>query len=168
MSKLVLDPCCGARMFWYDKQDDRVTFCDIRFEEHELKDSGKLRHLEVKPDVVADFTKLPFENDTFYHIVFDPPHMTSLGKNSWMARKYGRLTNTWRDDIKDGFLECFRVLKPGGTLIFKWNEYDIPVREVLSLTDEKPLYGHRSGKQQKTHWIAFIKPPTLITRKEHK
>jgi len=28
----------------------------------------------------------------------------------------------------------------------------------LSLTPEKPLYGHRSGKQSKTHWIAFLKP----------
>lgn len=45
----------------------------------------------------------------------------------------------------------------GGTLIFKWNEYQIPVREVLACTPHKPLYGHRSGRQSKTHWIAFIK-----------
>ena len=57
-----------------------------------------------------------------------------------------------------GFAECFRVLRPEGTLIFKWCEYDVPVSEVLALTPEKPLYGHRSGKQSKTHWIAFLKP----------
>ena len=74
-----------------------------------------------------------------------------------MAGKYGRLDGSWKDDIKAGFSECFRVLKPGGTLIFKWNEYDIPLKQVLKLTDYKPMYGHRSGKQQKTHWVAFIK-----------
>jgi hypothetical protein len=57
-----------------------------------------------------------------------------------------------------GFAEFFRVLRPEVTLIFKWCEYDVPVAEVLSLTPEKPLYGHRSGKQSKTHWIAFLKP----------
>jgi hypothetical protein len=31
------------------------------------------------------------------------------------------------------------------------------VADVLALTDQKPLYGHRSGKQSKTHWIAFLK-----------
>jgi hypothetical protein len=56
-----------------------------------------------------------------------------------------------------GFSECFRVLKPFGTLIFKWNEVDIPLRQVLALTDHKPLYGHRSGKAAKTHWVAFMK-----------
>ena len=56
-----------------------------------------------------------------------------------------------------GFAECFRVLRPNGTLIFKWNETDIKVSEVLALTDEKPVFGHRSGKASKTHWICFMK-----------
>jgi len=49
------------------------------------------------------------------------------------------------------------VLKPSGTLIFKWNETDVPTSQVLALTDAKPLFGHKSGKQMKTHWIAFLK-----------
>ena len=40
---------------------------------------------------------------------------------------------------------------------FKWCEDEIPVSQILALTPEKPLIGHRSGKQQKTHWIAFLK-----------
>jgi hypothetical protein len=60
--------------------------------------------------------------------------------------------------LRAGFAECFRVLRPEGTLIFKWNEYEVPLRDVLALTPEKPLYGHQAGKQQKTHWIAFLKP----------
>jgi hypothetical protein len=34
-------------------------------------------------------------------------------------------------------------LKPYGTLIFKWNEHEIRVSEILALTNEKPLFGNR-------------------------
>ena len=47
--------------------------------------------------------------------------------------------------------------KPGGILIFKWNETDILLREVLALTSHRPLLGHPSGKASKTHWVAFMK-----------
>lgn len=60
--------------------------------------------------------------------------------------------------IRAGFAECFRVLRPEGVLVFKWNEIEVPLREVLALTPERPLYGHRTGKQAKTHWVAFLKP----------
>ncbi|HWD30668.1 MAG TPA: hypothetical protein VG536_03715 [Pseudomonas sp.] len=60
-------------------------------------------------------------------------------------------------DIRHGFAECFRVLEPEGILIFKWNETQVLVSELLALTDEKPLFGHKSGKREKTHWITFMK-----------
>ena len=75
----------------------------------------------------------------------------------WMAKKYGILNNAWQDDIKSGFSECFRVLKVGGVLIFKWNETQIKVSEILKLTNEKPLFGHISGKRSNTHWVCFMK-----------
>jgi len=67
------------------------------------------------------------------------------------------LGDDWQDDLRRGFAECFRVLKPYGTLIFKWNEIQIPVRDILALTDQKPLFGHKSGKRADTHWITFMK-----------
>ena len=76
--------------------------------------------------------------------------------------KYGLLFDGWREMLRAGFAECFRVLCPLGTLIFKWCEVEISVADVLALTPEKPLYGHRSGKQSKTHWIAFLKPNRAI------
>lgn len=75
-----------------------------------------------------------------------------------VAKYYGVLRGEWREELRQGFAECFRVLRPGGTLIFKWNELDVPLREILALTPEKPLYGHKSGKLSKTHWVAFLKP----------
>jgi SAM-dependent methyltransferase len=152
--KRVLDPCCGSRMFWFDKNNPDVEFCDNRTLHTTLCDG---RSLDIEPDTIADFTSLPFEDNSFWHIVFDPPHLITLGADSWMAKKYGRLDENWEKVIHDGFAECMRVLKPNGTLIFKWNETDIPVSKVIKAIDYKPLYGHKSGKQQKTHWFAFIK-----------
>lgn len=150
----VLDPACGGRAMWFNKKDPRAIFLDER--EHSAHLSNG-QTLEVAPDRIADFRALPFADETFWHVVFDPPHLVSLGKDSYMAQKYGRLAPTWKDDIQAGFAECFRVLRPNGTLVFKWNEDQIPVSDVLALTPELPLYGHRSGKQSRTHWISFIK-----------
>ncbi len=74
-----------------------------------------------------------------------------------MKIKYGKLKSNWKETLKKGFLECMRVLKPGGTMIFKWNEYQIPVKDVLAAIGQKPLFGHRSGKASKTHWMTFLK-----------
>ena len=151
----VLDPASGSRMFYFDKTDDRVLFGDIRSEQHVLCDG---RALNINPDALTDFRDLPFEDDTFQVVIFDPPHLSNAGTNGWQAKKYGVLDGeTWRDDLSAGFSECFRVLRPNGVLIFKWNETQIPVSQVLSLTDQKPLVGHRVGKQMKTHWITFLK-----------
>jgi len=151
----ILDVCCGSKMFWFDRNHKDVTFCDIRSENHILCDGRKL---EIAPDVIADFRDLPFEDRSFSLVVFDPPHMISLGEKSWMAKKYGMLSKqTWREDLKQGFAECFRVLKTDGVLIFKWSESQILLKDILKLTDQEPLFGHPSGKAQKTHWVTFMK-----------
>ena len=155
----VLDACCGGRAMWFDRNDRRAVYVDIREGVFPISRQTPRSPVVVKPDWIGSFTALPFASNTFHHVVFDPPHMTTLGVNSNMAKTYGRLQGDWRDLLRQGFSECFRVLKPSGTLIFKWCEYDVPISDVLALTAEKPLYGHRSGKQQKTHWIAFMKTP---------
>ena len=144
---------------WFDKQDDRCLFADCRQGvldvSHCTTNPGKK---EVKPDELHDFRDMPYENESFHHVVFDPPHVRNISMKSVTGFSYGSLNKeTWQDDLRLGFAECFRVLKPNGTLIFKWNEVDIPLREVLALTPEKPLYGHRSGKKANTHWVAFVK-----------
>ncbi|MDE2103820.1 MAG: SAM-dependent methyltransferase [Patescibacteria group bacterium] len=113
--KKILDACCDSRMFWFDRTDSRALFVDKRRESHVLPDKsskGGFRRLEINPDVVADFTNLPFQ-------------------------------------------ECFRVLQPNGVLIFKWNENEISVSEILKLTTEHPLIGNR---YYESHWIVFMKP----------
>jgi SAM-dependent methyltransferase len=157
----VLDACCGSRMFWFDKADPRALFVDKRRETHpiDIGTPGTVGRspIVVNPDVLADFTNLPFSNESFALVVFDPPHVARRQGSGIIEKKYGWLDGDWRDMLRGGFAECFRVLKPQGTLIFKWAETDIPLADVLALTPERPLFGHRSGKKLGTHWCAFFK-----------
>lgn len=86
-------------------------------------------------------------------------YLLKVGKNSWLAKKYGKLTEDWPRVIKKGIDECFRVLDDYGVLIFKWNEDQITVREVLSAINRQPLFGHTTGRHGKTMWMCFMKLP---------
>jgi hypothetical protein len=151
---VILDPCCGSKMFYFDKENKDIIFADVRKENHTLCDG---RALEINPDVIMDFTKMDFPDKRFKLVVFDPPHLTSLGKNSWMALKYGVLGDNWCDVIRDGFNECWRVLDINGTLIFKWSDVDIKVAEVLKVIKQRPLFGHRTMINNRTIWLCFMK-----------
>lgn len=153
--KVILDPASGSRGFYFDKDDRRVFFGDIRSGVNEVNANG--RKCIIEPDSVLDFRDLPFGDRHFKLVIFDPPHLTSLGENSWLAKKYGRLEGDWKEDIRRGFAECWRVLDEGGTLIFKWNEYDVPISEIKPLMPARPVIGQRSGKKALTHWIVFFK-----------
>lgn len=157
----VLDVCCGSRMFWFDRADERALFVDRRRETIHIDigtpgTTGRTP-IVVDPDVLADFRELPFPNESFHLVVFDPPHVVRGEPKGAVSHKYGILQETWRDDLRMGFSECFRVLRPNGALIFKWSETEIRVREILDLVDHPPLFGHRSGKRMNTHWLTFIK-----------
>lgn len=146
-------------MFWFDKGNPEAIFGDIRRETGIIYDGRDGRRtLSVTPDQIMDVTDLPFPDRRFNLVVFDPPHLTDPGPNSWQAAKYGRLPKEWKTLLSKGFLECFRVLAENGVLIFKWNEHNVPLKEVLSLTDVRPLFGQTTTVSLKTHWIVFMKP----------
>lgn len=160
MNKPILDVACGGKMFYFNKEDPRVLFCDKRRIKTTLCDG---RNFDVSPDIQADFTNLPFEDNCFKLVIFDPPHLVHKGTyedsqiTGWQQIKYGALYDDWHDMITKGFSECFRVLDKNGVLVFKWNETDILLREILKCTSEKPVLGHKSGKRSNTHWILFFK-----------
>jgi SAM-dependent methyltransferase len=162
--KQILDACCGSRMMWFNKKNDRVLFFDRRDCDYEIQPDRAYPNgtvVSVRPDVVGDFTDLPFEDESFCNIVFDPPHIQREEMLGTVTKKYGVLNGDWREMIRSGFSECFRVLAPGGTLIFKWCEVEVTLSDVLLLTTEQPLYGHRSGKKAGTHWVAFVKSRSM-------
>lgn len=156
---LVLDACCGPRSFWFDREDARALFIDKRRETHTI-DKGtpgtKGRSpLVIDPDQIADFTNLPFADESFYLVVFDPPHVQREEALGALTKRYGVLNGEWREMLRKGFAECFRVLKPHGVLVFKWAESQFKIKEILELTPEKPLFGHHTSKT--THWAVFMK-----------
>lgn len=64
-------------MFWFDKDNKDVLFMDCRELEDTLCDG---RRLNIKPDIVADFRRMPFKDNSFYMVVFDPPHLLHIGE----------------------------------------------------------------------------------------
>ncbi|SFD67169.1 hypothetical protein SAMN05660831_02068 [Thiohalospira halophila DSM 15071] len=158
----ILDACCGPRSMWFDPTNPAAVFGDCRTETREVTDRSHGREdgrrvLKIEPDVELDFRALPYADASFPLVAFDPPHLERAGDRSWMAARYGKLGDDWRSDLRQGFSECWRVLKPEGTLVFKWNETQVPLREVLPLAPGKPLFGQQAGRAGKTHWLVFMK-----------
>lgn len=161
--KRVLDPCCGSRMMWFDRQNPSTVFGDRRSEvvtvtDRSPRNASGQRTIRIEPDALFDFRALPFDDGAFKLVAFDPPHLVQAGPRSWLAAKYGKLSENWRDDLRQGFAECFRVLASDGVLVFKWNETQVKLSEVLALTPHQPLFGNTSGKRAGTHWLVFMKP----------
>lgn len=103
----ILDPCCGSKMFYHDKESDDVMFCDIRELHTKLCDG---RELHIQPDKIIDVTNMEnIADEAFRYIIFDPPHLVKVGESSWLAQKYGQLPVLWEEWMTKAFSECFRA-----------------------------------------------------------
>lgn len=153
---LILDSTCAGRHIWNDKDREDVVYADRR-----VCPRGSIPvrpNWSVSPDVVCDFVSLPFPDDTFDMVVFDPPHIIrdTPSSGGYLRMKYGELRpGSWRGVVSDGFRECWRVLRSPGTLHFKWSEGSATLREVLSLFPERPLF--RNGNGGRVSWSVFAK-----------
>jgi len=102
--------------------------------------------LEVKTHLCGRgpvFEPLPFACESFERVVFDAGE--------------ARADGLWRAKIATGFCECFRVLRPNGSLVFEWRGPLSSVREVLALSPEKPVLGATNARTR-THWALLLKP----------
>jgi SAM-dependent methyltransferase len=165
--KRILDACCGSKMFWFDKNNPDVVYTDIREVPYHEYYPG--RYIEIAPDIICDFQRLPFANDTFHLVVFDPPHLPDAGDTSIMALKYGCLKGDWKEQLSKGFDECMRVLRPNGILIFKWSEQRIALADILKCFSQRPLFGNRCRKKgNTTHWLCFMKDEPILSQADRK
>lgn len=158
--KKILDMTCGSRSIWFNKEHPNAVYFDKRSEDFELffgKGRTSLHQCHVNPDVIGDFTALPFPDESFSLVIFDPPHLLHAKETAWLVKKYGKLDETWPKMLHDGFAEGMRVLKPDGVLVFKWSEYDISAADVWKAIGQRPLFGHHSGKKSTTFWGCFMK-----------
>lgn len=165
--KFILDACCGGRLFWFNKNHPNTLYIDNRIRK-EGHDSNRPNH-HIEPDIVMDNRKMGFLDKSFKLVVFDPPHLIGKPDGCRMTKKYGSLcAETWQDDIKRGFNECWRVLEDYGVLIFKWNDASKKRAEVLKIIGREPLFGHPNGSKIPTHWFCFMKIPEKEIGEEKK
>lgn len=149
---------CGGRTFRRDKENPLAEYMDIRREEAWFIPARP--NFVVDPDFVGDFRDIPRPDNSYKLVVFDPPHLKNAGEKSWLKGKYGRLNkDTCPDDLRQGFRECMRVLELHGTLVFKRNENQVKLTEVLKAIDYEPLFGTRSGRNNDTIRLVFMKIP---------
>lgn len=166
----VLDATCGGRSIWHPENKDRedVLYIDKRekengFLEHEKYGRGK-RNYGINPDEQQDYRDLPYEDASFNLAVFDPPHairedgmkqLTGLTHKKWGCLH----AETWQADLRTGFEELWRVLAPGGTLVFKFADESADFDEVLDLAPAPPLFGTSvRDRTVETRWFVFYKP----------
>lgn len=96
-------------------------------------------------------------------IVFGPPHIIQNSDKGFMIERYGMFKpNEWKESIKKGFSELYRVLKPNGILILKWCEtnkyaHSIPISEIIKLSSYKPIFGTPINKKSSiTSWVIIF------------
>lgn len=163
-AKFILDATASFRQIWFEKNHPNCLYIDERS--------------EVNPDEVQDFRHLPYTNNRFKLIVWDPPHKKQYSTKGIIPHQFGILNpDTWASDLAAGAKELWRVLAFDGVLIFKWNDVSVPLDSVLALFPIKPLFGHltrgnagcpydlvckqkiKSGKRHNgnTYWMCFMK-----------
>lgn len=148
-------------MWWWDKAHPLAVYMDKR--EAPKGSVGAITgrpdwnpSWECAPDVLADFRAMPFEDASFQLVVFDPPHIVRDEPSGITGLKYGNLpAATEQDDLRRGFSECWRVLAPGGTLVFKWAH---KLERVEPLFPAVPIVGTRTPRGGQTRWFIFYKP----------
>lgn len=165
----ILDATCGGRSIWHPENKDRE---DTLYIDKRDEDSGFLgreeygynpRNYSIDPDERQDYRDLPYKDESFNLVVFDPPHairpdgMQSL--HGVTHKKWGCLhAETWQEDLRVGFEELWRILRPGGTLIFKFADEAAEFDEVLKLAPEPPLFGTSTKDHtSETRWFVFYK-----------
>ncbi len=150
-------------MWWWDKAHPLAVYMDVR--EAPPGSVGEVSGRpewnpawECSPDVLGDFRAMPFEDGSFRLVVFDPPHVVREKQppEGINGLKYGALhPDTEQDDLRRGFSECWRVLAPGGTLVFKWAGSLDRVKPHFPAT---PAVGTRGPRGLTTWWLVFYKP----------
>ena len=85
----------------------------------------------IKPTIQADMRFLPFHDNCFDAVVFDPPH-TNAGLGSWIWKRFGGWSQTEKIRTSRVANEEFkRVLKRNGFLIMKTYRSDWPIYRAL-------------------------------------
>lgn len=110
---LTLDPTYGRGIWW-------KRFRPTRLFDHDLEQDGH------------DFRNMPYPDETFKQIAYDPPYVSMGGRATTKIRKFyerygltGAPTSPAKLQtlINDGITEMYRLCKMGGIMICKVMDY---------------------------------------------
>ncbi len=151
----MLDATCGGRMLWVDKNHPNAVYVDRRIVPKGTTVANVGNNWEVKPDVCASFTALPFKDESFDIVLFDPPHIfgNKITETSITQTRYSILPSVgWERVLRAGFSECWRVARVA--LHFKWScpHGGRALKKIELLFPAKPLYRADGA------WTVFLKP----------
>ena len=113
----ILDATVNERRFWRGSKR-RVTGLDI--------------DARLSPDVVGDNMNMPFPDEDFDVVVYDPPHIPNQGKDKTkdFNKRFGLVLRspkengyTFTHTFPPFVREAFRVLRPEGILLCKITDY---------------------------------------------
>lgn len=133
---MILDATCGSRAMyegWHTKLNEDLICIDRRRADFSFKSPSNWvkSNVKVAPSIQADLRFLPFKDNIFNMILFDPPHTANV-LESIIAKKYG----SWDDrervrTLRVANKEFPRVLKVNGFLILKTFSRQFPIFEAL-------------------------------------
>lgn len=153
-----LDPTYGRGTWWKAFRPTDLTACDLDPEKSPLGRS-------------VDFTALPFPDENFRAVVFDPPYKLNGTPTADIDARYGVDVYRSREDrhrlIRDGVAECTRVLERGGFLLVKCQD-QVNGGRVRWQTDMVTAHAETLGlaKVDALHMVAY-RPQPEGRRQEH-
>jgi tRNA G10 N-methylase Trm11 len=123
----VLDPTYGRGVWWKRWRPDKLTACTDR-----TLDAARADDPAEHFVYGVDFRRLPFGDDTFDAVAYDPPYVSIGGrKTSGIADMHDRFGLTdaptspagVQQLIDDGLTDVHRVVRPGGIVLTKCQDY---------------------------------------------
>lgn len=164
---MILDATAGNRHIWgKNKYPEGVVFFD------------KETNLKIPADVIGTWDNLPFPDNSFDCIIFDPPHISHISEKSihftpdesrgasWWGYFNGKphmLTTIYKAQR-----EFARV---SSRLCLKWNDNEKSIDSILSLFSEwKPIWiqpynknNYASKDKTTTYWVKMVRKEKPIT-----
>jgi len=140
--RMILDATAGNRTMYETKNAHNIIYIDIQ------------KKLYRKPTIYADCTRTPFRDKTFHTIFFDPPHdwgktagdyytipdltpkemsMMGMKGNTYYGHEIYQSRMELTAFIYKAQKEFLRILKDDGLLWLKWNDYKIPLSNILAI-----------------------------------